>query len=72
MLHLDSSGLTLEETVDTVLRVVAEQAGLDWAVLVEKTCWSSSTMNRWAPGEEPDAGPRSRNRLPFRRRSGRL
>ena len=36
VLHLDSSGLTLEETVDTVLRVVAEQAGLDWAVLVGK------------------------------------
>jgi cytidylate kinase len=36
VLHLDSSGLTLDETVDTVLRVIAEQAGLDEAVLVGK------------------------------------
>jgi CMP/dCMP kinase len=36
VLHLDSSGLSLEETVDAVLRVVAEQAGLDGVVLVGK------------------------------------
>ena len=33
---LDSSGLTLEETVDTVLAVVAEHAALDGVELVGK------------------------------------
>jgi cytidylate kinase len=36
VLHLDSSGNTLEQTVDAVLRLVAGQAGLDGAVLVGK------------------------------------
>ncbi len=36
VLHLDSSGLSLDETVDTVLTVIAERAGLDGAALVGK------------------------------------
>jgi cytidylate kinase len=36
VLHLDSSGLSLEQTVDAVIAVVAEQAGLDGAALVGK------------------------------------
>jgi len=36
VLHLDSSGLDLDQTVDAVLGVVARQAGLDGAALVGK------------------------------------
>ena len=36
VLHLDSSGLDLDQTVDAVLAVVAQQAGLDGAALVGK------------------------------------
>ncbi len=36
VLHLDSSGLSLEQTVDAVIAVVAQQAGLDGAALVGK------------------------------------
>jgi cytidylate kinase len=36
VLHLDSSGNTLEQTVDAVLRLVAEHGGLEGAVLVGK------------------------------------
>ena len=36
VLHLDSSGNTLEETVDAVLGLVAEHSGLDGAVLLGK------------------------------------
>ncbi len=36
VLHLDSSGLTLDQTVDTVLAIVAERAGLDGVALVGK------------------------------------
>ena len=36
VLHLDSSGLDLDQTVDAVLSVVAQQAGLDGAALVGK------------------------------------
>ena len=36
VLHLDSSGLDLDQTVDTVLAVIAERAGLDGATLVGK------------------------------------
>ena len=36
VLHLDSSGNTIEQTVDAVLLLVAQQAGLDGVVLVGK------------------------------------